>query len=303
MSILSQVKTGKITLPYFVAIFGEAGSGKTTWAAGAPKPIFACIEEGANELDIARLPTIDSYEKMVDSIKALLNEKHDYQTLVIDSMDHFEPILNQHVCKKNDWKTLEDGSYGKGVSAANAQWGEFFGLLKELRKKMNLVLIAHTQTKSFSDPTLPAPFDRTTMKLSKGASALTKENVDALLYLAYDQSVVIDKTTKKGRGFGGEERVTFTQYRSAHDGKNRFGLPYKIETSYKAFDDAVKTARPGNVDVLIETINGIMEDVKLKVKDQEMLTKIHERVQAAVLERDAVKLVAIVNRLNEIIKE
>lgn len=299
MSLLLSVKKGKIVKPYFITIFGSTGVGKSTIASEAPNPIFACTEDGSDQLDVARLPKITSYTKMVESIDALAKEKHDFQTLVIDSLDHLEPLLWKSVCEKKKWETLEDGAYGKGYAEANLVWHEFFSHLKALREKMNIVMICHQQVKSFNDPSLPAPYDRYELKLHKGAAALVKENCDALLFATYETVINIDKATKKAKAFGGDTRVMYTEYRASHDGKNRFGLPYKLSLSWQAFDDAVKSSSPDSIDALASQIQGYLP----KVNDEDVRKKAQAQVEVALQAKDSNKLVTIRNRLIEITKE
>lgn len=299
MSLLKNITTGKIKKPYFITVFGTTGSGKTTLAAQSPKPIFACTEDGANELDIARLPKIESYQMVLDAIQELLTAKHDYKTFVIDSLDHLEPLVWEHVCKANDWKTLEDGAYGKGVSAATAEWIRFFAALKTLREKMNVILICHQQVKSFNDPSKPNPYDRYELKLHKGAAALVKENCDAVLFSTYETVISIDKTTKKAKAFGGENRVLFTEYRAHHDGKNRYSLPYQIDMKWQSFDEAVQSSSPDNLDSLVSTISGLMT----KVADETIKSKAQEQFAQAQAAKDQTKLVTIKNRLMQIVQE
>lgn len=299
MTLLSQVTKGKVTKPYFITILGASGVGKTSFAAQAPNPIFACTEDGSFGMDIARLPRIESYEMMVDAVNELLTSKHDFKTFVLDSLDHFEPLLWKHVCKKNSWASLEDGSYGKGYAEANLVWHQFFGLMKQLREKMNVILICHQQVKSFNDPSKPTPYDRYELKLHKGAAALVKENCDALLFATYETVINIDKTTKKAKAFGGESRVLFTEYRAHHDAKNRFGLPYQLELSWKAFDEAAQSSNPESIEVLMSQIGGLLT----KIADQDIKKKASEQTEAAKAANDVNKLNVIKNRLAQITQE
>jgi hypothetical protein len=299
MSLLSQVKKGKVVKPYFITIFGSSGVGKSSLAAEAPNAIFACTEDGSDQLDIVRFPRIENYDMMLDAINELLTTKHDFKTFVVDSIDHLEPLLWKYVCKKNDWKSLEDGSYGKGYNEANLVWHSFFNLLKQLREKMNVVLICHQQVKSFNDPSKPTPYDRYELKLHKGAAALVKENCDALLFATYETVINIDKTTKKAKAFGGENRVMYTEYRAHHDAKNRFGLPYQLELSWKSFDEAARNGNPESTEVLVSQINGLLS----KVVDEDIKGKAKAQTDAAVTANDVMKLNTIKNRLAQIVQE
>lgn len=299
MSLLSKATTGKVFKPYIVTIFGPEGVGKSTFGAEAPNPIFACTEDGSNHLDVIRLPRIETFQMVMEAIGELIESKHDHKTFVVDSLDHLEPLIWNHVAKVNGWKNIEEPGYGKGYVAATEAWGTFFSALKKLRDKMNVVLISHSQVKSFNDPSLPAPYDRYELKLHKGANALVRENCDAILFATYETVVNIDKNTKRGKGFGGDRRVIYTEYRAHHDGKNRFGLPYQIELSYKAFDEAAKNGNPENMDVICSQITGLLT----KVTNEEIKAKAFAAFTAANNSKDAKKLVAIKNQLATMLQE
>lgn len=299
MSLLNQVTSGKINKPYLITLFGASGVGKTSFAADAPKPIFACTEAGTDQLNVSRFPQIDSYEKMMQAIEELQTSKHDFKTFVLDSLDHFEPLLQKHVCAKNKWNSLEDGGFGKGYVEANLVWNDFFQKIKSLREKMNVILICHSQIKSFNDPSSPQAYERYELKLHKGANALVKENSDAVLFATYENFINIDKNTKKAKGFGGENRVLYTEYRAAHDGKNRFGLQYQIGLSYKDFNDGVSSGNPESNDVLVSTIEGLLT----KVTDEAVRGKASEQFAIAKSSGDTKKLIAIKNRLHQLVQE
>lgn len=299
MSILSQVTSGKINKPYLITLFGNSGIGKSSFAADAPNPIFACTEEGTNQLDINRFPKIDSFEKMMSAINDLIEQKHDYKTFVIDSLDHFEPLLQKYVCIKNKWGSLDEAGFGRGYNEATLLWQTFFQSINKLREKMNVILICHAQIKSFNDPSSPQNYDRYELKLHKGANALVKENCDAVLFANYENFISVDKNTKKAKGLGGENRVLLTEYRAHHDGKNRFGLPYQIELSYGAFDGAVKNSNPENPDAIASQITGLLT----KVTDEALKGKAYEQFIAAQTANDVKKLVSIKNRLMQLTQE
>jgi hypothetical protein len=93
MSILSTVITGTKIKPPRVLIYGPSGVGKTTWAAGAPAPILVPTEDGRGALDIPALPVAQSYIEVHNAITALYEEDHAYRTVIIDSLDHLEPLI------------------------------------------------------------------------------------------------------------------------------------------------------------------------------------------------------------------
>lgn len=96
-------------------IYGASGSGKTTFAGGAEKVIFASAEGGL--LSIAsKLPNyveIKSLQDLKDFYLYLKTQKHDFETVVIDSITEINDIIKIDIEKKTgkamqlqDWGTL-----------------------------------------------------------------------------------------------------------------------------------------------------------------------------------------------------
>src|SRR5690606_1915691 len=106
-----------------------------------------------------------SFEDITAALDALTNEDHKYKTLVIDTLDWIEPLVWDYVCKQNKpvWSSIEDPGYGKGYVKANETWREsFISKITKLQdvKQMNVILLAHSQIKTFQDPANSADYDR-----------------------------------------------------------------------------------------------------------------------------------------------
>src|ERR1043165_5226016 len=111
---LSKIKKGRVQLPHFVLVYGVDGVGKTTFAAEAPDCVFIGTEAGYGLLDVARFPTPRNFSEVLATVQLLINEKHEYKTLALDSLDWMEPLVHAHVSQKNGWNSIEDPGYGKG---------------------------------------------------------------------------------------------------------------------------------------------------------------------------------------------
>ncbi len=254
MSLKEKITTGIINKPFFIAVYGQAGIGKSSFGAAFPEPIFLPTEEGTNQLNVARFPKPTSFTEVIE----MLNELPlTYKTLVIDSLDSLETLIwRACVAEANDFKikTIEDFGYGKGYVVAGDKWKQFFDKLNILRDSMNIVLICHSQFKTVNDPFHAQPFDRNDLKLNKSASSLIKESVDAILFATFEVHVKTDKSGKS-KAFGDGKRILYTEGRPWFEAKNRYGLPHSIPFSYESFIDAYKKADPSNLDGLIQSIN------------------------------------------------
>jgi hypothetical protein len=224
-----------------VMVYGVEGIGKSTFASGAPNPIFICTEDGLGSLSVDHFPLASSYGDVMAAIGALFEQKHDYQTVALDSLDWLEGMIWKDVESKHDAKDL---AYGKGAVIAAEKWREVLDGLNALRndKGMAVVLIAHCTIKRFDSPETE-PYDRYQPKLQERSNALIREWCDAVLFANYKTIVKKDdvgfnKTVARGISTG--ERLLYTSERPAYMAKNRYSLPESIPLSWDAFTSAIK---------------------------------------------------------------
>lgn len=246
MSLISQIKTGKIKRPYAVLIYGVDGVGKTTFAAGSPKPVFLGPERGSNRLNVSRFPRLQTWSGIKRAVKELLTEPHDYKSLVIDSLDWIEPILHAYICERHGVKSIEQaaGGWGKGYGEATLEWQELIKMLDDLRDErgMNIIAIAHCDAGLFNDPQAQNSYNRYQLKLRPKDGALWREYVDAVLFANFVTHVKTEN--KKTRAVSEGDRVIYTDRRAGFDAKNRLGLPHEMALSWDEFAQAADIGEP-----------------------------------------------------------
>lgn len=84
---LAQLNRAGTPKPPRVLIHGVAGVGKTTFAGQANKPVFIQTEDGLGTLSAANFPLSRTFDEVMEALAALYTEKHDFATVVIDSVD------------------------------------------------------------------------------------------------------------------------------------------------------------------------------------------------------------------------
>jgi hypothetical protein len=247
--MLAGIKKGPVVRPHFVLLHGVDGVGKTSWGAAAPAPVFLGPEDGFGLLDVARFPSPQNWQDVKAAIGDLLNESHDYQTLVIDSLDWLEPMVWAHVCKEANVSNIAqvgDG-FGQGYVAALTQWQEVIKMLQRLRMKMHVIVIAHSFIRPFDDPAKNEKYDRYILKLNEKAAAVWREAVDCVFFANFHTTTTKAKGSAKARAFGDGTRVMFTERRPAWDAKNRFSLPFEMALDWQTFAEAAKvTPKPAD---------------------------------------------------------
>jgi hypothetical protein len=240
MTLIEQIQNGKRHAPRRVMLYGVHGIGKSTWGAMSENPIFVQTEDGLGEIDCARFPLAEDYSQVITALSDLYTEDHDYQTVVIDSLDWLERLIWAEVCRKRGVESIEDIDWGQGYKWALTQWREVLDGLQALRndRGMMVILIAHCAIKKFKSP-MTDTYDRYTPRLHKHASAVVQEWCDEVLFATY---TVDTKQVDEGfdetrtRAIGQATRVVYTTEGPAHMAKHRIAdLPDGLPLDYRAF--------------------------------------------------------------------
>ena len=238
----SQLQTGIERRPLKIVLTGVEGVGKTTFAADAPAPIFADLEQGSSTLDVTRFPDLETWDSLIDAIGFLYTEKHEFKTLVVDSMSVAERLAGQKVAEDNNVKSVAEIGYGKGQGIVATEFDSFLRGMDSLIKvrNMNIILVCHSVIRRFDDPAGDS-FDQYAIALAKQLEPKIKQWGDTVLFADHDKT-----TVEKGEGFNKRrvaksfgDRVLYTQHRASHNAKNRFNLPEKLPLKWSAFEQGV----------------------------------------------------------------
>jgi hypothetical protein len=231
-------------MPPRLVLYGTEGIGKSTFGAGAPAPIFIPTEDGLGEIDCHKFPLARSLAEVTADLADLYREAHDYQTVVVDSLDWLERLIWDEVCREYGVKSIEkaDGGYAKGYMHALTPWREILTGLDALRSErgMVVILIAHAKVEKFEDPE-SAAYDRYSPRLHKHATALVTEWADAVLFATRrfrtqteESGFNRTRTIAAPLGADGGERIIRTAGSPACIAKNRYGLPAELPLSWNA---------------------------------------------------------------------
>lgn len=278
MSLLSCVTTGKKIGAQIHTIQGINGVGKTTWAASFPKPIILDLEDGSKHLDVTRL-TSDKFPTLAavqDTLKELISSNHEYQTVVIDSVESLEGLIFDAVCTEGKVASIElyEQGYGKGYTRSREMMRELFGQFKLLQaKSITVILVAHTQVKTVTDPLKNETYDRVIMRANDKMASLIRDLSDNVFFATY--KVFTTKEKGKTKAFSDDNRIMYTSWRAGHDAKNRLELPYELELSYEAFVEACNLPPSAAASDIASDIQAMSEklDDNLKIEVKAMLEK------------------------------
>jgi hypothetical protein len=201
---------------------------------------------------------MQAWNDVLSAVDWLTTAEHDYRTLCIDTLNGIERLNHENVCNRDyggDWGERGFTGYSRGFEVALADWRELLAALDTLRetKRIAVICLVHTKVTPFHNPE-GADYDRYGPDMHHKTWNLTHRWADTVLFANYFTEVVTEKSNaKKGKGFGGQQRMIYTERHAAFDAKNRSGLPETIsmgtsgEQAWENFISAVKAAREGGV--------------------------------------------------------
>lgn len=211
-------------------ITGDAGVGKTTLACTFPKPIVIRVEDGLQSipenLRPDAFPILQSVDELWGQLGALINEKHDYKTVVIDSVTKLDRMFIDYVVD-NDPKKPKSinsalGGYGSGLMAVGGMHQRIRKAAELLNNKgINVIFIAHADTVTIELPDQDA-YTRYDLRLGKKSIAPYVDDSDLVCFLKLETYTTGDGERKKAISDG--TRVAITYSTAANVSKNRFGI-------------------------------------------------------------------------------
>lgn len=309
MKFLNKVQKGKVKKPPRIFLYGISGIGKTTFGAGAENPIFVGGEDGANSLNVDKMPKVSTFNEVFAQLTELVNESHDYKTVVIDTLDSLEGLAWQQIMQMSGAKSIEtaSGGYGKGYLAAAHLFEDVRTLLDQLRDKgITVIVLAHSQVVKFCDPVTNVEYDTYKPKLHKKACAVFTEWADVLAFTNFE---IYSAENKKGetKAYGDGKRMLFTESRPSFEAKNRYCLPFQMDLDYKQMRSAIDLFLTDHEEIEVHVedpatkINELIFLINNKI--ERLNPNIQEIVKNTALEagQDYEQLIIIDNRINEIL--
>lgn len=294
---------GRNKAPFNVLLHGEPGVGKSFWASQLPKPLFLGAES-QDELNADKLPKIADWKDVYGQLDWVLNNSHDYETLVIDTIDSLETLLHKHILetdpKKPTAMSRSHGGFGAGFNMALNMMAVLRDKLDLIRqqKKMNIAIICHTVAKKVSDPSALAEYDEHKLALHDKVESLFVDWCSAVLFMRFQ----IQKQDEEKFAYGSGEKVIMCEKRAGHLSKNRYQLPPEIPVVFdqpaKSFLDGLAKFYKGEgrkPEDVKQNILGLLENVT----DQELIKKVMETIEkqktTAALEKTEARIKELIN--------
>lgn len=247
------------TQPPLITIVGTPGVGKTTLGALFPNAVFIMAEDGSAVFDtwdqdskpmiFPKLPRakaekgelkVSTVETLLDQLRSLITQKHNYKTVVIDSVTSLHTMFEHELCEV----------YGvDNVAEAAGGFGKAFKVLKEMHAQVKdacdhlrgrgiaVIFLAHTGTKKVKNsPDSSSEYTVFSLDMHEESVPIYVNLCDAVIYIRQEEIIAGAVTDKKNNTtkFG---KITMTSDRAmitSSDGRKGYVLAknrYKLESS------------------------------------------------------------------------
>jgi len=195
ISIQSKVK---------MMVYGQAGTGKTTFALSAPKSLLLDFDNGVKRVNNAHLDDsigivqVTSWQEILNLLNYQKEDLKEFETIVVDTIGKMIDFIIAYRCNGRnpqiqDWGTINN----------DFKW--FTSSLSSLEK--NIVFVAHRDTRKEGDSTVYIP-------------ALREKNYNSIV-TDLDLLGYLEMRNENGRQM---RTITFDPT-SRNDGKNTCQLP------------------------------------------------------------------------------
>lgn len=135
-----------------MVLYGEPGVGKSTFAAGAPRPFFITTDGNYEYLeDFCGMRPEDHQQcfSWAEMKKAFTRDFTNYDTIVVDLLEDSYLWADNEFCRDNKLLHISDLGYGKGYRILGNEF--FIEYQKLLGLSKNIILLMHGVTEVLKD--------------------------------------------------------------------------------------------------------------------------------------------------------
>jgi len=242
-SVLKQAEVPK-NRAIVCTILGDAGVGKTSLCATFPSPVVIRVEDGVHgvpqEFRPSALPVIKSSEQLFKQMAALIKEKHDYKTVIVDSVTQLEELFISEVVEQDLEIQKRTTGHGKErpIHLCLGGWGAGRRTVADMHQKVrrgaealirngiNVAFIAHSEIDRL-DPPDAESYTRYSLRMHKDSISAYKDNVDLVGFLKIRTFLKGNEDERQIAGTDGS-RVLVCHAVPSSISKNRYGITEEL---------------------------------------------------------------------------
>lgn len=214
---------------YTTLIYGAPKTGKSTLASQFDQALFLATEAGLNALETYNVP-ITSWEEFLTACGEIAAGKHEFKTIVIDTVDNLFKFCSAFICQKNKIQHESELDWGKGWKLVKDEFAR--AIIKLTSLPYGVVLISHAEALEIKTRT--GSITKWVPTMPKQAREITLPICDFIFYVTIEN------------GADGPQRIIRTKPSENWEGGDRTGaMPETLEMSYAAIKEAFGQAMGG----------------------------------------------------------
>lgn len=228
-----KIETGVVQEPAKDVYYGVPGVGKSYNAANYKGATFFDLEGGSHHLDVRRVKTDENaLPTCYEEFSALLSEvTPEMKTIVVDTADALNGMIEDYLCRSNQWSDIQAAGYGRGPEAVKNEWRKVLAHFDRIRSAgSGVVMLAHSTMLKVQRPD-GVEYDQVTLALPKKVWPQIVGWADNVLFAHYEEEVREVKNRSIGKHTG--RRLLQCRESASYIAKNRYGMPEVIPFSWE----------------------------------------------------------------------
>jgi len=170
---------------YIILVYGRPKIGKSPFCNNFPNALFLATEPRLKHIECYKTD-IHNWPDFLNTCGDIAGGKHEYKTIIIDTVDLLVAQCSEYVCKKYQMEYPGDMPMGKGWYLVTSELKRALTKLASL--PYGLVMVSHSKQETIETPT--KKFNRWTINIGGKNGDVVLDMVDIILFM---DSAVKDK--------------------------------------------------------------------------------------------------------------
>ena len=230
-----KLTTNTIINPPKIVIFGKQGHGKSRFTASFPKALFLKAEDRLAHLGVLSGDLIRSYEDLITQLDWVLNNEHDFKSVILDTADAVEKYVHEKIIKEAGATSITDAKklafYVGFVKAAEIWETVILRKLTEINENRKMIVCINSQmlVNRVSHPQF-GDYETFSIGVDKRAATKIKAWADIVGFLDMKSNIKNISDDNETVRFGeSNKRILRLRPQPFWDTKESYNLPDSID--------------------------------------------------------------------------
>lgn len=172
---------------YFVVIAGPTKYGKTTFALGAPRPVYVLTDRGGLKGAPDSVPRTmpDTWDQIVTAYYTLRDKPHNFGAVVLDTVFQAETMLIKYLCVKDNKDSLRKvgGGYKTPYEWMSAEINKIVDVMFTLNSRgIHTIVISQTEHQTAKEASTD-DYEKTALAMAKQTALIWAAAADVNMFV------------------------------------------------------------------------------------------------------------------------